>query len=455
VFNALPSPLNFAVPFVIVLGVLVFFHEMGHYLAARWRGVHVETFSIGFGRALTSWTDRRGTVWKLAWIPLGGYVKLHGQERPEEVGADVRALWLPGKTFHEKQVGARAIIVAAGPVANFILAAVLFAALFATAGEEVIPPRLDVQPGSPAALAGFRLGDRVEAIGGEPVHRFQDIDRLMAANPDAQLSFRIGRGEETLDLVTATGARSVDGRGVGTLDLQPLIPPEVGDVVPNSAAAHAGLATGDRIEAIDGAPVGRFEDIQRIIAAHPAQQLTLQIRRGEATQTLTVTTDTRTVDGKSIGSLGVTAHATEFRRLSPGDAAVQGVVHTWDVITRTFDGLWGMIAGGRGTEDLGGPLRIAQLSGEVAQLGLASLVNFIAVLSVNLGLINLFPIPVLDGGHLLFFLAEAARGKPLPRRALEYGFRAGFALLVGLFVFATWNDLSHFGLLRWVRGLIG
>jgi regulator of sigma E protease len=234
-----------------------------------------------------------------------------------------------------------------------------------------------------------------------------------------------------------------------------VILPEVGDVLPNTAASRAGLATGDRILAIDGAPIATFEDIQHIISAHPGQQMTLQIRRGTATQTLAVTTDRKTVGGKEMGSLGVSAHATEFRRLPPGQAVVQGVTHTWDIIAQTFAGLWGMIAGGRGTDDLGGPLRIAQLSGEVAQLGVASLVEFIAVLSVNLGLINLFPIPILDGGHLLFFLAEAVRGKPLPRRAVEYGFRAGFALLVGLFVFATWNDLSHLGLVHWVRGLIG
>lgn len=369
-FNALPPPLNSAVPFVIVLGVLVFFHELGHYLAARWRGVHVEAFSIGFGRALATWTDKHGTVWKLAWIPLGGYVKLHGQEGPEDAGSDVRALWQPGKTFHEKQVGSRAIIVAAGPIANFILAAVLFAVLFATAG-------------------------------------------------------------------------------------QPVILPEVGDVLPNSAAAHAGLQTGDRIEAIDGTPVARFEDIQHIVAAQPNTQLTLQLRRGETTQSVTLTTDSRTVGDRTIGSLGVSAHATEFHRLSPGDAVAQGVTHTWEVISQTLVGLWGMIVGGHGADQLGGPLRIAQLSGEVAQLGVASLIDFIAVLSVNLGLINLFPIPVLDGGHLVFFLAEAVRGKPLPKRAVEYGFRAGFALLVGLFVFATWNDLSHLGLVRWVRALIG
>jgi regulator of sigma E protease len=370
VFHALPQPLNSVVPFVIVLGVLVFFHELGHYLAARWRGVHVEAFSIGFGRALATWKDRRGTAWKLSWIPLGGYVKLHGQERAEDVSDGVRATWRPGETFHEKSVASRAIVFAAGPVANFILAAVLFVGLFATAG-------------------------------------------------------------------------------------QPVILPEIGDVLPESAAAHAGLRTGDRILSIDGEKTSTFEDIQRIVSARPNTKLALQIERAGVTSAIDLTTGTRDVGGENIGSLGVTAHATELRRLSPGAAVVGGIAHTWEVMRQTVVGLWQMISGTRGTDELGGPLRIAQLSGEVAQLGLPSLIDFIAVLSVNLGLINLFPIPVLDGGHLVFALLEALRGRPLPPRAVEYGFRAGFALLVGLFVFATWNDLSHLGLVRWLAGLIG
>ena len=369
-FDALPKPLNFAIPFLIVLGVLVFFHELGHYLAARWRGVHVETFSIGFGRSLATWRDKRGTLWKLSWIPLGGYVKLHGQERPEDVSDEVRAAWLPGVTFHEKSVTSRAIVVAAGPVANFILAIVMFAALFATAGE-------------------------------------------------------------------------------------PVILPEIGDVLAGSAAAHAGLQTGDRVETIDGQPTARFEDIQHIVAAHPGAPLTLQIRRGDATQTVDLTTDTRDVGGRQIGSLGVTAHAAEYHRLPVPAAIVAGTMHTWDVLAQTVAGLWQIITGKTGAEALGGPLGIAKLSGQAAEQGLPTLVDFIAVLSVNLGLINLFPIPILDGGHLLFFLAEAVRGRPLPARAVEYSFRAGLALLVGLFVFATWNDLSHLGLVHWVQGLMG
>ena len=369
-FDALPKPLNVAIPFLIVLGVLVFFHELGHYLAARWRGVHVEAFSIGFGRALGSWRDKHGTQWKLGWIPLGGYVKLHGQEQPEDVSPEVRAAWLPGRTFHEKSVLSRAIVVAAGPVANFILAAVLFSVLFATAGE-------------------------------------------------------------------------------------PRILPEIGQVKADSAAAHGGLQTGDRVLSIDGEAVERFEDLQRIVAAHPAQALSLQIRRDGAEQTIALTTDTRVAGGKSIGSLGVTAHAAEYTRLPVPQAILRGAEHTWNVLTQTLAGLWQIITGQTGADALGGPLGIAKLSGQAAEQGIASLVDFIAVLSVNLGLINLFPIPVLDGGHLVFYFFEALRGRPLPQRAVEYGFRAGLALLAALFVFATWNDLTHLGLVRWVQGLIG
>jgi len=376
VFDLLPAAIRTPVAFVIVLGVLVFIHELGHYLAARWCGVHVETFSIGFGRALATWKDRRGTAWKLAWIPLGGYVKLHGQERPEDVTAEARALRMPGRTFYEKPVGSRAIVVAAGPIANMVLAAVLFAGLFAVVGR-------------PVAL------------------------------------------------------------------------PEVGEVIADSAAASAGLQAGDRITAIDaaeaaGQPVARFEDIQRIVVAHPGQRLVLHIRRGDAALDLPVTPAARDEGGgRMIGVLGIRGGATIFERLPPWQAIPVGISQTWDVTEQTLAGVWQMLTSHQGVDELGGPLRIAQLSGQVAQLGLASLVSFIAVLSVNLALINLFPIPVLDGGHLLFFLAEVIRGRPLPLRAQEYGTRAGFALLIGLFVFATWNDLAHIGLFRWVAGLIG
>jgi len=366
----LPSFLRTPLAFGIVLGVLVFIHELGHYLAARWCGVHVETFSIGFGKAIVSWTDRLGTVWKIAWLPLGGYVKLHGLERPEDVSDAVKASWQPGRTFHGKSLGQRAIVIAAGPFANFVLAAVLFTALFA-----------------------------------------------------------------------------VVGRGV--------VVPVVGEVIADSAAAHGGLQTGDRITAIDGRPIERFEQIQRSVAASPGQPLRLTVSSGGVSHDLTVTPAAETSKGHAIGILGIRGGAIEYHRLSPLQALPAGLEETWEVTRTTVVALWGMIVRTQSTDDLSGPLGIARLSGQVAALGVASLVSLIAVLSANLGLFNLFPIPVLDGGHLVFYLAEALRGRPLPPRAQEYSFRAGLALLAGLFVFATWNDLSHIGIVRWVVSLIG
>ena len=357
--------------FVVVLGILVFVHELGHYLAARWRGVYVEAFSIGFGPAIASWKDNLGTVWKICWLPLGGYVKLHGQERPEDVSPEVRAAWMPGQTFHEKSVGSRAIVVAAGPVANFLLAVVLLSGLFVVAGRPI------------------------------PV-------------------------------------------------------PVFGDVIADGAAAKAGFLAGDRVQSIDGAPVKRFEDIQRIVAASPDKTLQIAILRDGVEKTMPALVGGR--DGKNgerVGLLGVRGGTVEYENLGPVAAIGAGFVQTWDVTAATIQGLGQMLSGSRTTEELSGPLGIAQLSGRVAQLGVASLISFIAVLSVNLGLVNLFPIPVLDGGHLVFYFFEALRGRPLPARMLEYGFRAGFALLACLFVFATWNDLTHMGLFRWVAGVIG
>jgi len=356
--------------FVVVLGVLVFVHELGHYLAARWRGVHVEAFSIGFGQAIARWTDRRGTVWKLAWIPLGGYVKLHGQERPEDVSPETRAAWLPGRTFHEKGVGSRAIVVAAGPVANFLLAAVLFAALFAAIGRSVsLPVVSGVQAGGPAERAGLQAGDRITTIGGAPIQRFQDVQTQIGARPDQLVAIGIDRAGQALQVPVAVASRDEGGHRVGVL--------------------------------------------------------------------------------------GIQSGAVEYEPVSPLAAIPAGIAQTWDVTRQTVIGIAQMLSGARGTGDIGGPLRIAQLSGKVAELGVASLVGFIAVLSVNLGLINLFPIPVLDGGHLLFYAFEALRGRPLPQRAQELGFRAGLALLAGLFVFATWNDLAHLGVVHWLTGRMG
>jgi regulator of sigma E protease len=366
----LSDGLRSIIAFIVVLGVLVFVHEMGHYLAARWRGVHVEVFSIGFGKVIKSWTDRQGTEWRLSWLPLGGFVKLHGQEGPGDATAEQMARWQEGRTFHSKPVRDRAIVVAAGPAANFILAAVLFSGLYMSIG-------------------------------------------------------------------------------------QPLPSATVGSVVEGSAAATAGLLTGDRILSLDGQPVARFEDVQRYIQPRASRPVQIRVARAGAEETLTATPGVRESDAGPVGVLGVTGGAPEFQRLNPISAVAAGVTQTVDITGQTFAGIWEMITGRRGTEDLGGPLRIAQLSGQVAQLGLASLVTFIAVLSVNLALINLFPIPVLDGGHLVFYAAEAIRGRPVSPRAMEYSFRAGIALLAALFIFTTWNDISRLIPVGWVTRLFG
>jgi regulator of sigma E protease len=362
----LPDPIRTILAFVVVLGVLIFIHELGHYLAARWRRIHVERFAVGFGRPIASWEDKRGCQWRVGWIPLGGYVKLHGQETPGDVSPEVRASWRQGETFHDKPVGDRAIVVAAGPIANFALAAVLFGLLYATIGE----------PRSTAA---------------------------------------------------------------------------VGTVRENSAAARAGLQPGDRFVALDGAAVSRFEEVQRFIQQRPGQQVEITVMREGAERVLRATPET----SGSIGVLGVGAGPAEFVRLDPFTALWKGTTQTVDVAWQTLAAVGQMLTGARGADDLGGPLGIGKIAGDAAKLGLSSLISFMAVLSVNLALINLFPIPILDGGHLVFYAAEAIRGRPLPARAQEIGYRAGFALLITLFVFATWNDLTNLGVFRWALGLFG
>ncbi len=357
--------------FAVVLGVLVFIHEMGHYLAARWRGVHADAFAIGFGKPVLKWTDRRGTEWRLGWIPLGGYVKLHGQETPADASAEERARWRQGQTFHEKSVLSRAIVVAAGPVANFLLAMVLFAGLFATLGQPV-------------------------------------------------------------------GGTSV------------------GAVVAESPAARVGLRAGDEIVALDGQRVTRFDQVQRYIQPRAGQPVEIRVARDGVELTVRATPDARALpNGTTNGVLGIQGGAVRFERLSLPQAVVAGVVQTGDITWQTLAGIGEMLVGQRSAKELGGPIRIAEISGEAASLGVAPLVNLMALLSVSLGLLNLFPIPLLDGGHLVFYAAEAIRGRPLPPKAQEYGFRAGFAVLVTLFLFASWNDIAHGSIGRWVAGLLG
>jgi regulator of sigma E protease len=323
--------------FLVVLGVLVFFHELGHYLAARARGVVVEAFSIGFGPTLMSWKAKSGTVWKLSALPLGGYVKMQGWGEN-----DADAPKLPGS----------------------------FAAASIAVGQVVVQPVLSkVVAGSPAAVGGLLPGDKILTVGGHPTPHFEDIQTIVVAHPDTQLVFTLARGGQTL---------------------------------------------------------------------------TRQIKTGHKDE-----------NGEQIGFLGIEGDQGTSKRLNPVAAVAAAGQETWSLTSATFTGLANLILHGQGAHDLGGPLRIAQLSGQVAALGVANLVSFIAMLSVNLGLINLVPIPILDGGHLLFYAAEAVYGRPIPQRAQEFGLRIGFALLLSLFAFTTVNDLTQLGAVHWVAHLFG
>jgi regulator of sigma E protease len=363
-------------PFLVTLTVLVFIHEMGHYLIARANRIRVEVFSIGFGPEIYGWDDRFGTRWKISWIPLGGYVKFFGDANAasrRDSGFNTMTAQERDVSFHHKPLRQRAAVVAAGPIANFLLAIVLFAGIFSIFGQPFTPAVVSaVVPDSPAETAGLQAGDRIVRIGGSNIDRFEDIQRIVQIRPDAELDLAILR---------------------------------------------------------DGAEV-RFSVTPRMI---------------EVTDTFGNT--------HRIGQLGIRSGAVDYVRHDPLTATWYGVKATLSVIDVTFVTLGQMFAGDRGTRDLAGPLGIAQMSSQVAQIGFVASLHFAAFLSVSLGLINLFPIPMLDGGHLLFFSIEALRGKPLSERVQDLGLRFGLLLVVGLLVLGTVNDLGRFNFFGFVSGL--
>jgi regulator of sigma E protease len=340
-----------------VLTVLVFVHELGHYMAARWCGVRVDVFSIGFGPILASVTDERGTRWVISAIPLGGYVKMKAEhEQPVTDGADT-------DSFADKTIGQRTLIVAAGPAINFLYAIVLFAAVFWWQG-------------------------------------------------------------------------------------QPYTAPVVSNVVSGSAADRGGLRIGDRIIAINGQSINRFEDIQAIAQMNLGTPLAMVVDRAGASVDLTVTPDliTRTTEGGFVirhGRIGIASQAIETRSHNILSALLAAFVETWRVCSSILLMLGDYIAGHRPANELAGPLGIAQMSGQVAQAGLVPLLLFSIYLSINLGLLNLMPIPMLDGGRLVFYAVEAVRGRPLGERAQEFGYGIGLAAVLFLFLFTTWNDISR------------
>ncbi len=368
------SAVGIAVPFLFVLTLVVFFHELGHFWVARRCNVRVEAFSIGFGPELFGWFDSKGTRWKISAIPLGGYVKFFGDadaaSRPDHDGAAAMTEEERRVSFVHKPVGQRAAVVAAGPIANFILAIVIFALTFMLMGRMIASPRVD-------------------------------------------------------------------------------------EVNPGSAAERAGFVKGDLVKSVDGTAIESFSDLQRIVSSSAGKTLAVVIERAGQPVTLSAVPDVKVFKDKfggtqRIGLLGLSRannHGdVQLRRYGPVDSLRMAVQETWFIVERTFSYLYGVIAGRESADQLGGPIRIAQVSGEAAEAGIGALLVLAAMLSVSIGLLNLFPVPMLDGGHLLFYAIEALRGRPLSERAQDVSFRIGLALVLMLMLFSTWND---------IRGLVG
>jgi regulator of sigma E protease len=357
------------IPFLFVLTIVVFVHELGHFLVARWCGVKVQAFSIGFGREIWGFYDRYGTRWRLAWIPLGGYVKFIDDENGASVPSqDALARLSPQEregAFQSKPLGQRAAVVAAGPIANFLLSIALFAVIFTTVGISVTAPRVDeLVPDGIAEKAGFKAGDLIVSIDGTPIESFNEMQRVVGANADHELAFEVQRGGALLTIKATPGRREI---------------------------------------------TDRFGNTMRI------------------------------------GVIGVKRTTQpqdwEYKRYGPLDALWLGVKETHFIVAKTLGYVRDVALGREAADQLGGPIRIAEVSGQVASAGFVPLLNLTAILSVSIGLINLFPIPLLDGGHLLFYALEAVRRRPLSARAQDIGFRIGLTLVLMLMMYATFNDL--------------
>ncbi|MDL2398585.1 RIP metalloprotease RseP [Rhizobium mayense] len=541
---------NNVITFVFVLSLLVFVHEMGHYLVGRWSGIRIMAFSLGFGPEIAGFTDRHGTRWKLSIIPLGGYVRFFGDEDASSK-TDVDQLSAMteeerARSFAGAKLWKRAATVAAGPIANFILAIAIFAVLFSVYGRTVadpvvamvtrdgaaaeagiepgdrlvaidgtkvttfdevqryvglrpgrnivltverdgqkrdfgIVPKLvedtdqfgnkmemgrigialvdplvtAVAPSGPAAQAGVQAGDRLIAVDGNNVATYYDIARYIADRPGKSLVLTVERNGQSRDIPIVPETRAAtDASGnkkdVGSIGISP-VDPLVASIAPGSPAEEAGIMIGDRILSVDGRAIEAIGEVQRYVASRTDKAVTLSVERGG--KTLDVQVVPRKAEepdafGKQmeISSIGITDGQKpiklRYETYGPLQALGEGVKQTGSIVSGTFEYLGNVIGGYMKADQLGGPIRVAQLSGQMATLGFSAVLQFAAILSVSIGLLNLMPVPVLDGGHLMFYAIEAVRGKPLGARAQDIAFRIGFAMVLSLMVFATWNDIS-------------
>ena len=438
--------------FVVTLGVLITFHELGHYLVARFAGVKVLRFSIGFGRVI--WSRRIGpdaTEWALSAVPLGGYVKMVDEREGEVAPAD-----LP-RAFNRQSVAKRSAIVAAGPLANLLLAVLLLAGTY-VAGVPGQRALLSAPPsGSPAASAGLALGDVVTAVDGSPVRSWQDLRwRLLRASGSDRVELAIERAsgvhaERTLSL-SAVGPDDWEGNFMSVLGLKlDLGAPLVRDVISGKPAEAGGLRAGDAIVAVDGEPMRSPSDVAAITNAHPGESLRFTIRRDGRQSDVALVPERTEQNGRKIGIAGMRlaidpAAATGLSitvRYGPLEALEQAAVRTWELSAFTVKMLGRIVTGSASLKNISGPLTMADYAGQSAAAGVLTFVGYLALISISLGVLNLMPVPLLDGGHLLYYLVEIFKGSPVSDRALEVGQRIGMAVLAMLMALALFNDLSR------------
>ncbi len=444
------------VAFVVALGLLIVFHEFGHYLVARWCGVKVMRFSIGFGRPLVRkrW-GKDETEWVVAAFPLGGYVKMLDEREDEVAPEDLT------RAFNRKPVAHRFAIVAAGPLANFLLAIVLYWLLFMLGVSGMKPVLGPVTPATPAEFANFKMGETITKIGTEPVATWQDARWLLLSHaversPSVTVETLGKEGEAAshrLDL-SRIEADDLDAdflKKIGLSVYQPAMKPIVAQVVSNSAGNRAGLLAGDEILAVNGKKITLWEELVQQIRASPGIPLTLKIQREAAIIDIEVIPDAHTEGGEKIGKIGIGPQIdrNELEKLlveisyPPGTAVVRAINKTWETSVFTLKMLWKMVAGEVSWKNVSGPITIADYAGKSAQMGLSSYLAFLALISISLGVLNLLPIPMLDGGHLMYYVIEIVKGSPLSVRATEIGQQVGMLLLFSLMAFAIYNDVSR------------